>query len=93
MKIFMWSVAIAACLLTSNLLFADQVYDESGVALKAVNDDTLRYAGQSDLMLDSSAKVRMPASVNPMHRYYKFFNSKEDNYKNLYFEHEAEREN
>ena len=83
-------VLMAAGLLTSSLLFAGQVNDESGIAIK---DDPLHYAGQSDLMMDSSAKVRKPASANTMNRYYRFFNSKEDNYKNLYYEHEAEREN
>ncbi|MEI6079882.1 MAG: hypothetical protein WCQ53_04520 [bacterium] len=78
MKVLM---ILAACLLSSNLLLADQVNDESGVAVKA---QPFHYAGQSNLMTNQEAKVRKPASVDPMQKYYRFFDSKEDKYKNLY---------
>ena len=64
-------MVMAVCLLTSGLLFAQEA--------------KFFYSGQSELINNKEAKVRMPASVDGMQKYYRFFDSKEDNYKNLYY--------
>jgi len=62
---------LAVCLFASGLLFAQ--------------DAKVFYSGQSDLINNKEARVRKPASVDGMQKYYRFFDSKEDNYKNLYY--------
>ncbi|MEI6092325.1 MAG: hypothetical protein WCQ47_01415 [bacterium] len=79
MKVFM---AILVIFLSQNLLFAEQIGSETGVAVK---DTAFVYAGQSTLTSNQEARIRKPASINTMNKYYRFFDSKEDNYKNLYY--------
>ena len=62
---------LAVCLFASGLLLAQNA--------------KVFYSGQSELINNKEARVRMPASVDGMQKYYRFFDSKEDNYKNLYY--------
>ncbi len=64
-------MVVALCLLISDLLFAQ--------------DAKIFYSGQSELINNKESRVRKPASIDEMHKYYRFFDSKEDNYKNLYY--------
>ncbi|MCX6113297.1 MAG: hypothetical protein NTY22_08485 [Proteobacteria bacterium] len=75
-------MVLAVCLLTPNLLFAEPVNDENGIA---INNSGFVYAGQNALVSNKVVKIRKPASVDGMQKYYRFFDSKEDNYKKLYY--------
>lgn len=79
MKVFM---TILVIFLSQNLLFAEKIGNEAGISLK---NSEFVYVGQSDLISNKEVLIRKPASANGMNKYYKFFDSKEDNYKKLYY--------